>query len=96
MHPYQGDYATLLRKTISDYLTDDNVLARFTTFVQSSGMGKSRMVDEMARKVIVLPVCLSEADCMYLLYSASSFLIELLSVSAARWFCSRVLQQIRN
>ena len=84
LHPYQGDYASLLRKTISDYMKDDNVCSRFTVFVQSSGMGKSRMVDEMARKVLVIPVCLSEADCMYFLHHTLSFLIEFPSIPATR------------
>ena len=62
----------------------NDIYARFTIFVQSSGMGKSRMVDEMARKVLVIPVCLSEGDCMYFLHAKLSLLTELRSIPATR------------
>ena len=84
LHPYQGDSASILRETIRNYMRKNNIYARFTIFVQSSGMGKSRMVDEMARKVLVIPVCLSEGDCMYFLHAKLSLLTELRSIPATR------------
>jgi hypothetical protein len=35
---------------------DSHVYAHYTTIVQSSGMGKSRMVDELARNHFVIPI----------------------------------------
>jgi hypothetical protein len=47
--------------TIADYLSKDSApYAMFTTIVNSSGTGKSRMVDQLGKDVIVVPMCLRQ------------------------------------
>jgi hypothetical protein len=36
--------------------------ARYTSIVQSSGMGKSRAIDELSKKHLVVPLCLREGS----------------------------------
>jgi hypothetical protein len=46
-------------ETIADYLSKDrSPYARLTTIVNSSGTGKSRMVDQLGTEVITVPMCL--------------------------------------
>ncbi|KAF8491846.1 hypothetical protein F5888DRAFT_1637389 [Russula emetica] len=50
---YKGDLVDVLRKTIADYLSKDRTpYARLTTVVNSSGTGKSRMVDQLGTETI--------------------------------------------
>jgi hypothetical protein len=57
--PFQGDGASVLMKTISNYLSRNRpVYARHASIVNSSGTGKSRIVDEVAREIITVPMCL--------------------------------------
>jgi len=59
---FEGNAADVLLATISSYLNGQRVVyARHTCIVNSSGTGKSRMVDELSRKVITVPMCLREA-----------------------------------
>ncbi|KAF8260133.1 hypothetical protein EI94DRAFT_1812105 [Lactarius quietus] len=57
---FSGDAADALFMTISSYLDKrrKDVYARFSTIVNSSGTGKSRMVDQVAIKVVTIPMCL--------------------------------------
>ncbi|KAF8264914.1 hypothetical protein EI94DRAFT_1805150 [Lactarius quietus] len=57
---FSGDAADALFMTISSYLDKrrEDVYARFSTIVNSSGAGKSRMVDQVAIKVVTIPMCL--------------------------------------
>jgi hypothetical protein len=43
-------------------LQDRNFYAKYTTIVQSSGMGKSRVVDEMSKFHFVIPVNLRQPE----------------------------------
>jgi|SRR6267142_414164 len=55
---FEGNAADVLLATISSYLhSQRNVYARHTCIVNSSGTGKSRMVDELSRRVITVPMC---------------------------------------
>lgn len=36
----------------------DTVYARMLPFIQSSGTGKSRMLDEAAKSIFTIPICL--------------------------------------
>jgi hypothetical protein len=59
--PYQGNVANVAY----DYLnscTDPNIYARILTIVQSSGMGKSRMVDEFSKEHFVIPLNLRDGN----------------------------------
>ncbi|KAI0295042.1 hypothetical protein B0F90DRAFT_1820770 [Multifurca ochricompacta] len=57
--PFKGNAATSLLLTIESYLDKRrDVYARQTSIVNSSGTGKSRMVDEVATKIITIPICL--------------------------------------
>ena len=59
VHTFKGDTATVLLQTISSYLDKGRgSYARQATIVNSSGTGKSRMVDELATKIITVPMCL--------------------------------------
>jgi len=56
---FKGDAATVLLQTISSFLDKQrNPYSRQATIVNSSGTGKSRMVDQLARKIITVPMCL--------------------------------------
>ena len=58
---FKGDSASVLLATISDHLNKEKkCYARFTSIVNSSGTGKSRMIDEISRKIITVPICLRE------------------------------------
>ncbi|KAI0248410.1 hypothetical protein BJV78DRAFT_1236451 [Lactifluus subvellereus] len=59
--PFQGNAAEVLLMTIADYLDKRRVVyARHTSIVNSSGTGKSRAADQVARKIITVPMCLRE------------------------------------
>ncbi|KIL63636.1 hypothetical protein M378DRAFT_662372 [Amanita muscaria Koide BX008] len=55
---YVGSAADCLYDTIKGHCTrgDPVVYARYASIIQSSGMGKSRMIDELSKKHLVLPV----------------------------------------
>jgi hypothetical protein len=58
---FKGDGANVLLTTISNYLDKQrNPYARHSSIINSSGTGKSRMVDELATKIITVPMCLRE------------------------------------
>ena len=58
---YKGNAATALLMTISDFLNlEKEPYSRSTSIVNSSGTGKSRMVDELSvgMGIIIVPMCL--------------------------------------
>ncbi|KAF8311127.1 uncharacterized protein EI90DRAFT_3098004 [Cantharellus anzutake] len=56
---FKGDLANVLFETIADDLSKDKTpYARLTTIINSSGTGKSRMVDELGKEIITVPMCL--------------------------------------
>jgi len=56
---YNGFATDLLLETISTYLTHAPYgYAKCSAIVNSSGTGKSRMVDELSKKIITVPMCL--------------------------------------
>ena len=58
---FKGDAAAVLLATISDYLDKKReCYVRLASIVNSSGTGKSRMVDEISTKIIKVPMCLHE------------------------------------
>ena len=67
---YTGETARLLLDHIKDFLLGtkcDNpdfkqLYARYTMIIQSSGMGKSRTIDEMAKHELVIPIVLRPAN----------------------------------
>src|SRR6266852_7737942 len=56
--PFKGDTADFLLATIPMYLKEGRRL--HANIVNSSGTGKSRLVDEVAKKIITVPMCLRE------------------------------------
>jgi hypothetical protein len=56
--PFKGVTADLLLESIPMYLKEGRRL--HANIVNSSGTGKSRMVDEVAKKIITVPMCLRE------------------------------------
>ncbi|KAI0259413.1 hypothetical protein BC834DRAFT_974295 [Gloeopeniophorella convolvens] len=53
---YQGNATHVLLAIISDYLkTKRNTYAPLASIINSSGTGKSRMVDELAKTIISVP-----------------------------------------
>ncbi|KAI0261148.1 hypothetical protein BC834DRAFT_490945 [Gloeopeniophorella convolvens] len=59
---YQGNATHVLLDIISDYLrTDRNNYAPLASIINSSGTGKSRMIDELAKTIISVPMCLRDA-----------------------------------
>ncbi|KAF8514093.1 hypothetical protein BU17DRAFT_94784 [Hysterangium stoloniferum] len=53
-HPFQGRIDDILYEYITKH-NDPNVYARLLPIVQSSGMGKSRLIDEFSKKHFVVP-----------------------------------------
>ncbi|KAF8345733.1 hypothetical protein F5887DRAFT_154644 [Amanita rubescens] len=60
--PYDGEAAEALWTHIEDHYnpTRNNVYAHFCSVVQSSGMGKSRTVDELGKKHFSIPINLRD------------------------------------
>jgi hypothetical protein len=55
---FVGDAADTLLKRLSDFLnTKRTAYAQYSTILNSSGTGKSRMIDELGKKVVVIPMC---------------------------------------
>ena len=57
---YVGDADDLLYNHISTHSKDEDSYARYTSIVQSSGMGKSRAIDELSKKHLVVPLNLRQ------------------------------------
>ena len=55
---FKGNAAESLLDMISVYLAQENVCAQHASIINSSGTGKSRMVDELGRTTISVPICL--------------------------------------
>ena len=56
---FKGDAADALLNMITDMLSPANqAYARAARIVNSSGTGKSRMVDEVSTQIITVPMCL--------------------------------------
>jgi hypothetical protein len=59
---FRGNAADVLLMTISTYLDRRRAAyAREASILNSSGTGKSRTVDELAKTVITVPMCLRDA-----------------------------------
>jgi hypothetical protein len=58
---FKGKAADVLLNTISTYLCQKNVRVQHCSIVNSSGTGKSRMVDELATRIITVPMCLRKS-----------------------------------
>ena len=59
--PYQGNIAELVYQYVKSHNNPD-LYARILAIVQSSGMGKSRMIDELSKKHFVIPLNLRNGD----------------------------------
>jgi len=60
---FQGNAAAVLLKIIQMYLDRTHeTYSRHTSIVNSSGTGKSRMVDENAYEIITIPMCLHDRN----------------------------------
>jgi hypothetical protein len=57
---YVGEAAGLLYDHIVTHSKDRGSYARYTSIVQSSGMGKSRAVDEFSKQHLVVPLNLRQ------------------------------------
>jgi hypothetical protein len=66
LYPFRGDAAEALWEYIEDYFSPSfpkKQYAHYAAIVQSSGMGKSRMTDELAKTHFVIPINIREALC---------------------------------
>jgi len=68
---FKGQAAKVLLETILVYLVKENIYARHANIVHSSGTGKSRMVDELGKTVITVPMCLRDPKSSGLIYNRS-------------------------
>ena len=57
---YVGQADDLLYDHIDTYSKDAGNYAKYTSIVQSSGMGKSRAIDEFSKKHLVVPLNLRQ------------------------------------
>jgi hypothetical protein len=67
-----GDAADVLLQTISSYLVEVKKYGPHACILNSSGTGKSRMVDELSKTIITVPICLREGSAGMLLYRSLS------------------------
>jgi hypothetical protein len=56
---FVGTSANLLELILNDYMQATNPYARYVAHVQSSGTGKSRVHDELAKRFLYIPICLA-------------------------------------
>jgi hypothetical protein len=58
--PFQGNGVKLFRLVLDRMNKDcsQKLYANFVSIIQSSGMGKSRLVDETAKLIFTIPFCL--------------------------------------
>ena len=59
---FKGNAADALYKHICHKFDFDDEYFRQICIIQSSGMGKSRLVDELSKKHVVVPICLRPKD----------------------------------
>lgn len=70
---YKGNSALLFRKRVENANRQlynqakrtefkDSTISNFIPILQSSGMGKSRLVDEVGKKVLTISICLKKGD----------------------------------
>ncbi|VDC03205.1 unnamed protein product [Peniophora sp. CBMAI 1063] len=59
-HPFQGTAHEALWKHIRKYSKPELIYAPYTAIVQSSGVGKTRCVDELGKQQLVIPVNLRD------------------------------------
>jgi hypothetical protein len=72
---FHGDTAEVLLMTISTCLDKQrDAYAHLLNIFNSSGTGKSRMVDQVAKKVVTIPMCLSDKGKM-MFYTNSSCIL---------------------
>ncbi|KAA1471223.1 hypothetical protein DENSPDRAFT_99917 [Dentipellis sp. KUC8613] len=61
---FRGDSADVLYKTLKSYCkppgSGPGPYARYAAFVQSSGTGKSRQIDELAKRIVCIPINLQD------------------------------------
>ena len=57
---YVGNADDLLYNHIKHYAAKDSKFVRYTSIIQSSEMGKSRTIDELSKKHLVVPLNLRE------------------------------------
>lgn len=53
---FHGTSAELLYGILKSYIDVDDVYARFVPLIQSLGTGKSRMVDQLGKRIIYIPL----------------------------------------
>jgi hypothetical protein len=53
---YVGNASSSLFEYLFDYPRDEDKYAKYTSIVQSSGMGKSRAMDELSKTRLVVPL----------------------------------------
>jgi len=56
---FVGDISTSLHGILREYMKRDGLYARVVSHVQSSGTGKSRAHDELAKRVLYIPLNLA-------------------------------------
>jgi hypothetical protein len=57
---YVGDASVSLYEHLTSQPMDEDNYARYTSIVQSSGMGKSRTIDELSKTHLVVPMNLRQ------------------------------------
>ena len=57
--PFRGSGAALFKSALDEMneRRDEKLYANFVPIIQSSGMGKSRLVDETAKLIFTIPFC---------------------------------------
>jgi hypothetical protein len=53
---FAGDSLNLLKKHVHDQMRTTGMYARYNMIIQSSGMGKSRLLDEFSKHHFLIPI----------------------------------------
>ena len=73
---FQGNAERVLLETIADLLDKKrSPYARLTSIVNSSGTGKSRIVDQLGMTIITVPMCLRPEGSQGIIHSPFGVLI---------------------
>jgi len=84
---FKGNAAEALLDTISVYLAQGSIYSYHANILTSSGTGKSRLVDELSKSIITVPMCLRPEGSHGLIHIDISFYIPVhhaFRVSASR------------
>lgn len=59
---FVGNSAKLFEDILKEYMKVNDAYARYVPVIQSSGTGKSKTQDELAKTILYIPICLASEN----------------------------------